>query len=189
MLSTSKPRACAASNGTHRPSSEQMPFLAPTQSLCPPSESQAVVCTCSFDVESFDAGTTVLRLQKLLYICCLNLLSLDWVCSCRDGNTALHVACQSNQLKVIEILLQWGARPNMQNASGFAPVRNVCNCTCSYNGDCIDACSDLVASAGKCFCIAHYPPLRVAPAKRSRLDPACMYRLPDTIADVCWRID
>lgn len=62
-------------------------------------------------------------------------------CSCRDGNTALHLACQSNQLKVIEILLQWGARPNMQNASGFAPVRKVFNCTCSHNGDCIGACS------------------------------------------------
>jgi len=41
---------------------------------------------------------------------------------CREGNTALHLACQSNQLKVIEVLLQWGARANMTNASGFAPV-------------------------------------------------------------------
>ena len=40
----------------------------------------------------------------------------------REGNTALHLACQSNQLKVIEVLLQWGARANMTNASGFAPV-------------------------------------------------------------------
>jgi len=32
------------------------------------------------------------------------------------------LACQSNQLKVIEVLLQWGARANMTNASGFAPV-------------------------------------------------------------------
>ncbi|KAL3151687.1 hypothetical protein ABBQ38_012671 [Trebouxia sp. C0009 RCD-2024] len=40
----------------------------------------------------------------------------------REGNTALHLACQSNQLKVIEVLLQWGARANMANASGFAPV-------------------------------------------------------------------
>ena len=42
--------------------------------------------------------------------------------ACREGNTALHLACQSNQLKVIEVLLQWGARANMTNASGFAPV-------------------------------------------------------------------
>lgn len=41
---------------------------------------------------------------------------------CREGNTALHLACQSNQLKAIEVLLQWGARANMTNASGFAPV-------------------------------------------------------------------
>ncbi|KAL3159205.1 hypothetical protein ABBQ32_011186 [Trebouxia sp. C0010 RCD-2024] len=40
----------------------------------------------------------------------------------KEGNTALHLACQSNQLKVIEVLLQWGARANMTNASGFAPV-------------------------------------------------------------------
>lgn len=50
----------------------------------------------------------------------------DWLryAAYREGNTALHLACQSNQLKVIEILLQWGARANMTNASGFAPVSN-----------------------------------------------------------------
>lgn len=42
--------------------------------------------------------------------------------ACREGNTALHLACQSNQLKAIEVLLQWGARASMTNASGFAPV-------------------------------------------------------------------
>ena len=43
-------------------------------------------------------------------------------CACRDGNTPLHLACQCNQLSTIEVLLQWGARAEMTNASGFAPV-------------------------------------------------------------------
>ena len=43
-------------------------------------------------------------------------------CACRDGNTPLHLACQCNQLSTIEVLLQWGARADMTNASGFAPV-------------------------------------------------------------------
>ncbi len=45
-------------------------------------------------------------------------------CACRDGNTPLHLACQCNQLSTIEVLLQWGARAEMTNASGFAPVRH-----------------------------------------------------------------
>lgn len=55
--------------------------------------------------------------------------------TCREGNTALHLACQSNQLKVIEVLLQWGARANMTNASGFAPVSIVstANIHCAHN--------------------------------------------------------
>lgn len=67
---------------------------------------------------------------NILYMCYLatpdRFLFQHVICAvhsnCREGNTALHLACQSNQLKAIEVLLQWGARANMTNASGFAPV-------------------------------------------------------------------
>ena len=49
-------------------------------------------------------------------------------CACRDGNTPLHLACQCNQLSAIEVLLQWGARAEMTNASGFAPVSHSSAC-------------------------------------------------------------
>ena len=74
---------------------------------------------------------TDLFMYILTSLALLTSLGLSSVCelkhflplqTCREGNTALHLACQSNQLRVIEVLLQWGARANMTNASGFAPV-------------------------------------------------------------------
>lgn len=74
-----------------------------------------------------------------------------WRGDCREGNTALHLACQSNQLKAIEVLLQWGARANMTNASGFAPVSTLSaamlSTLCCFEGARVP-CAELGRSVG-----------------------------------------
>ena len=86
--------------------------------------------------------------------------------ACREGNTALHMACQSNQLKVIEVLLQWGARPGMQNASGFAPVCTPVNPGSTRKTSCTSVVSwvavSLLGNMKLWLCVV---PIQVMPAQ------------------------
>lgn len=47
----------------------------------------------------------------------------SWCAGCRDGNSALHLACQANRLSVIHLLLQWGAKTDLANVAGYCPVK------------------------------------------------------------------
>lgn len=40
----------------------------------------------------------------------------------QDGNTALHLAAHNNHLGAISMLLKWGAKTDMRNNDGLAPV-------------------------------------------------------------------
>ncbi len=40
----------------------------------------------------------------------------------KDGNSYLHMACQSHSLEAIKILLDLGADPNIEDKRGFSPI-------------------------------------------------------------------
>merc|ERR1719335_1389491 len=48
-----------------------------------------------------------------------------------NGNTALHVAAQNGQVKIVEMLLELGVSPDAQNNAGNTPV----HMSVTYNHD------------------------------------------------------
>jgi hypothetical protein len=67
----------------------------------------------------------------------------------RNGNTALHLACKSGRVPVVEILLAMEANVNARNYSGLSAIAEARKANILLEGaEKIQQCIDLVRKAG-----------------------------------------